>query len=179
MSGVQFAALKERLSRQPGPATRTHRGGDQNTLQRSSLFLQRERLHLAGRIDHDQLFFQKNGAPLRSLLYPASRWRRTLRKLPIRYRKPYSARHSSVSWNLMIGKNPLWTAKQHGHSIATMFRVYSAWMEGALDSDIDAIKSAMRLDSVAIQASTDPKLVAQKSRRTESTVIRTASHLSD
>ena len=40
------------------------------------------------------------------------RWRRTLRSLKLRYRRPYTARHSSVSWNLMIGteKNGLLSA---------------------------------------------------------------------
>jgi integrase len=61
-----------------------------------------------------------------------------------RYRKPYCARHSSVSWNLMIGKNPLWVTKQHGHSVTTMFRVYTAWADGAIEADIQAIKRAMR-----------------------------------
>jgi hypothetical protein len=86
------------------------------------------------------------GEPIRSLLQPHQRWRQTLKQLAIRYRKPYSARHTSVSWNLMIGTGPLRTAKQHGHSVETMWRVYSAWMEGAVDSDIEAIKSAMQLE---------------------------------
>jgi hypothetical protein len=43
----------------------------------------------------------------------------------------------------MVGKNPLWVAKQHGHSISTMLRVYAAWAEGAAESDIDAIKRSM------------------------------------
>jgi hypothetical protein len=43
----------------------------------------------------------------------------------------------------MIGKNPLWVAKQHGHSISTMLRVYAAWAEGAVESDVDAIKRSM------------------------------------
>jgi len=34
----------------------------------------------------------------------------------------------------MIGKNPLWAAKQHGHSVATMLRVYTAWMDGHLSA---------------------------------------------
>jgi integrase len=46
-----------------------------------------------------------------------------LRALKARYRDPYNARHSSVSWSLMIGKNPLWLAKQHGHSVQTIFDV--------------------------------------------------------
>src|SRR4030081_2291239 len=47
--------------------------------------------------------------------------------------------------NLMIGKNALWVAKQHGHSIATMLRAYAAWAEGAVETDIDAIRRSMNL----------------------------------
>ena len=103
----------------------------------------RDQMKRAGKIDHDHLFFQEDGQPIQHARYPYARWRQTLRKLPIRNRKPYGARHSSVSWNLMIGKNPLWVAKQHGHSVATMLRVYIAWMDSAPESDIAAIKDAM------------------------------------
>jgi len=104
----------------------------------------RERLVRAGKIDHDHLFFKETGEPIRNLQYAHSRWRRTLERLPgIRYRKPYCARHSSASWNLMIGRSALWVAKQHGHSIATMLRVYAAWTEGAIEADLEAIKRAM------------------------------------
>jgi hypothetical protein len=48
-----------------------------------------------------------------------------------------------MSWNLMIGKNPLWVAKQHGHSVQTMLDVYAAWTDGTKESDIVAIKRAM------------------------------------
>ncbi len=106
----------------------------------------RERFQRAGVINHEFLFFRDNGQPIRDLLESARRWRRSLARLSVRYRKPYAARHTSVSWNLMIGKSPLWVAKQHGHSVETMWRVYSAWMEGAVDSDIDAIKQAMQFD---------------------------------
>lgn len=97
----------------------------------------RERLQAAGKI------VQSDGKPLRNLQYAQARWRRTFRALPLRYRRPYVARHSSVSWNLMIGKNPLWVAKQHGHSIETMLRVYAAWAEGAVEADVAAIQRAM------------------------------------
>jgi hypothetical protein len=43
----------------------------------------------------------------------------------------------------MAGKNPLWVAKQHGHSIATMLRAYAAWAEGAAEVDVEAIKRSM------------------------------------
>ena len=87
-----------------------------------------------GKIDHDFLFFKEHGEPLRNLLCPGHRWRRTLGKLRnIRYRRPYTARHTSVSWDLMIGRSALWVARQHGHSITTMLRFYAAW--GARDSN--------------------------------------------
>jgi len=106
----------------------------------------REHLVRAGKIDHGHLFFKETGEPIRNLQYTHSRWRRTLLQLSsIRYRKPYCARHSSVSWNLMVGKNPLWVAKQHGHSIATMLRVYASWTEGAIEADLDAIERAMAM----------------------------------
>jgi hypothetical protein len=81
-------------------------------------------------------------APIRRLYTPYSHWRTTLRRLPIRYRKPYAARHSSVSWDLMIGRNPLWVAKQHGHSLLTMLRVYAAWTADAPETDAVAIQDA-------------------------------------
>ncbi len=94
-------------------------------------------------IEHNQLFFKDNSTAIRTLGYPAKRWRLSLERLGQRYRRPYSARHSSVSWNLMIGKNPLFVARQHGHSLVTMWRTYAAWMDGAIESDIGLIRAAI------------------------------------
>jgi integrase len=104
----------------------------------------RDQLSRTGHLNHQQLFFDTDGSAIRRLREPYARWHRTLRGLSIRYRKPYAARHSSVSWNLMAGRNPLWVAKQHGHSILTMLTVYAAWTEGALEADVAAIRRAMR-----------------------------------
>jgi integrase len=103
----------------------------------------RARLEAAGVIRHDHVFFHETGEPFWNLLIPGKRWRATLSSLQLRYRRPYTARHSSVSWNLMAGKNPLWVAKQHGHSVSTMLRVYAAWAEGAVESDVEAIRRSM------------------------------------
>jgi hypothetical protein len=62
-----------------------------------------------------------------------------------------------VSWNLMIGENPLWVSRQHGHRVATMFSTYAAWMDGALESDIAIIEGAMNREKSAAQ------LITQKS----------------
>jgi hypothetical protein len=112
----------------------------------------RKRLQLAGKIDHDHLFFKENGELIRNLQYPYRRWRWTLaRQSTIRYRKPYCVRHSSVSWDLMVGRTPLWVAKQHGHSITTMLRACAAWAEGAIETDIEAIKHAIDFSPRAIK----------------------------
>lgn len=119
-----------------------------------------EKLKLAGKIDHDELFFKENGEPIRSLQYPWRNWRHTLQvTLKGRYREPYSARHSSVSWNLMIGKNLLWVSKQHGHSVQTMLDVYAAWIEGAKESDIEAIKRAMESRPRTVTRSANSTLI--------------------
>jgi hypothetical protein len=49
----------------------------------------------------------------------------------------------------MVGKNPLYVSRQHGHSVETMWRTYSAWMDGAVESDIALIKQSMERDAVS------------------------------
>jgi len=104
----------------------------------------REALKDSGWLKHECLFFDSCGAPLLDLCASYRRWHSTLSRLPIRYRKPYTARHSSISWNLMADRNPLWVAQQHGHSPFTMLTVYAAWIQGTRRSDIAAIRRAMR-----------------------------------
>jgi integrase len=55
-------------------------------------FRLRARLEAAGHIDHQHVFFLETGAPFRSLQCPQVRWRKTLRSLNVRYRRPYTAR---------------------------------------------------------------------------------------
>lgn len=43
----------------------------------------------------------------------------------------------------MMGKSPLWVSKQHGHSLETMLRIYTAWAQGAMEADIKHIERAM------------------------------------
>jgi integrase len=111
----------------------------------------RERLQRTGCIQHDSLFFDANGAPINRLQQVYGHWRQTLQRLAIRYRKPYAARHSSVSWDLMLGRNPLFVAKQHGHSLLTMLSVYAAWTDGSLEADVAAIRRAMRAPAYAVR----------------------------
>jgi hypothetical protein len=38
--------------------------------------------------------------------------------------------------NLMLGRNPLFVAQQHGHSVLTMLSVYAAWTRGSPEADV-------------------------------------------
>lgn len=81
--------------------------------------------------------------PYHDLQIPWKRWAFTHKRLTIRYREPYQVRHTSVTWNLMIGKNLLWVALQHGHSAAVMLKTYAKWIAGSTDEDVQEIKNAM------------------------------------
>jgi hypothetical protein len=95
------------------------------------------------KISHDRLFFLEDGSAISDPEVTRWRWNESLQKLGIRQRGPYHARHSSVTWALMLGKNLLWVAKQHGHSVEVMLRMYAVWIEGATGADIQAIRNAM------------------------------------
>ena len=66
----------------------------------------------AGKISHDRLFFLEDGSAISDPEVTRWRWNESLQKLGIRQRGPYHARHSSVTWALMLGKNLLWVAKR-------------------------------------------------------------------
>jgi hypothetical protein len=95
--------------------------------------------------------------------YPARRWRKTVEALKLRYRCPDTARHRSVSWNLMLGRSLLWVSKQRGHRTVTMLQTYAAWIDNAVDTDVEAIRQGMGLSP------DDPGHVIRAMRQTVST----------
>jgi integrase len=58
----------------------------------------------AGKINHDRLFFLEDGNAISDPEVTRWRWNESRQKLGIRQRGPYHARHSSVTWQLMLGK---------------------------------------------------------------------------
>jgi len=94
--------------------------------------------------------------PIRNLKYPYVRWVYVLEKYAVRYREPYNARHSFVSWCLMTGKNPLWCSKQFGHGVQVMFERYGTWIDGASEADVEAARQAMRENSTAAKIGSVP-----------------------
>jgi integrase len=118
-------------------------------------------------IDHEHVFFKDDGEPIRHLHYGWKRWRQSLDRLGVRARAPYKARHSFITWNLMLGKNPLWVAKQHGHSAHLMLDVYANWLDGTDAPEIARIEHAIqRSPMLWHQRGTSPERVPQPLERT-------------
>lgn len=57
-------------------------------------------------------------------------WAPCLRRLGIRYRRPYNMRHTHATLMLMAGVNPAFAAKQLGHSVELFLGTYSRWIDG-------------------------------------------------
>lgn len=87
--------------------------------------------------------------PYHDLQVQQRHWAWLHKKLGIRYRVPYQLRHTSVTWNLMIGKNLLWVAQNHGHSVSVMLKVYAKWLRGTTDAEVNAIRKAMGYENVS------------------------------
>lgn len=59
-----------------------------------------------------------------------SYWTPLLKRLGIRYRRPYNMRHSYATAMLMANMTPAFCAKQLGHSVEMFLRTYSKWIDG-------------------------------------------------
>jgi integrase len=57
-------------------------------------------------------------------------WAPMLKRLKIRYRRPYNMRHTYATAMLMAGMTPAFCAKQLGHSVEVFLRTYSKWLDG-------------------------------------------------
>lgn len=58
-------------------------------------------------------------------------WVIALRTARVRYRPPKECRDTSVTLALMAGADPIWVAKQHGHSLQVMMKDYAKWIPRA------------------------------------------------
>ncbi len=62
-------------------------------------------------------------------------WTPTLKVLGIRYRRPYTMRHTYATVMLMQGMNPAFCASQLGHSVEMFQRTYATkWINGERDA---------------------------------------------
>jgi len=58
-------------------------------------------------------------------------WAPILKRLGIRYRRPYNMRHSYATGMLMAGMTPAFCARQLGHTVEMFLRTYAKWIDGS------------------------------------------------
>lgn len=69
-------------------------------------------------------------------------WLSALRKLGIRRRRMYDARHTYATMCLMAGMNPAFIAAQLGHSVQVLLSTYAKWISSPNDwSELDKLKA--------------------------------------
>lgn len=130
--------------------TKTFKVRDVELNQRAMDALTRQKTHT----------FLKNGYvfenPVTSEPYSEERplrrayWNPTLKAIGMRMRNFYQTRHTYATLNLMAGANPMWVAKQLGHStMAMVLTVYSKWIDGA-----DKSNERGKIDSMFKQTAT-------------------------
>ncbi|BAN25861.1 site-specific integrase [Caballeronia insecticola] len=71
-------------------------------------------------------------------------WASILKRLGIRYRRPYNMRHSYATSMLMAGMTPAFCARQLGHTVEMFLRTYAKWIDGSQnDLEMALLEDAM------------------------------------
>jgi integrase len=114
--------------------TKTHRTREVqlNSRSRAALVATKAETFLAG--EH---VFQDPRAGTRwsdERAFRRSHWTPCLKRLGIRYRTPYTTRHTYATMMLMAGMRPAFCAGQMGHSVEMFLRTYAKWLPGAGDA---------------------------------------------
>ncbi len=79
-------------------------------------------------------------------------WVVALRTAKIRYRPPKECRDTSVTVALMAGADPLWVAKQHGHSVTVMMKDYARWIPKAdRGRNLETLNRALGVSDSAVK----------------------------
>jgi integrase len=87
-------------------------------------------------LKHDHVFVHpETGEALRYQKAINRVWRKIMKKTGIRYREPYNCRHTCATQWIMAGANPVFVAKQLGHSVQMTLTVYSKWINSQGDAD--------------------------------------------
>jgi integrase len=74
--------------------------------------------------DTDLIFLEKDRGSIDNRVF-LNRWKKVLASAGVKYRKPYSTRHTAISHALENGANPIDVAGQCGHDVGTLFEFYA------------------------------------------------------
>lgn len=124
--------------------TKTNVSRDVKLNSRALAALQRQRQHtqMAG----NEVFQDpRYGTPWSDeRAFRRSYWTPVLKRLGIRYRRPYNMRHTCATTMLMAGMNHSFCAGQLGHSVDIFQRTYTTWIKGQQDDqEMDRWEAAM------------------------------------
>jgi len=76
-----------------------------------------------------------------------SYWTPCLKRLGIRYRRPYNMRHTYATIMLMAGMTPAFCARQLGHSVEVFLRTYTKWLDGEQnDMEMARLEATIKAD---------------------------------
>jgi integrase len=121
--------------------------------------LQRQKTHTfiqGGHVFHDP----KTDAPWKydTITDVRSFWQITLKRLSIRYRRPYNMRHTYATLGVMSGARPAFLATQLGHSLRVFFEVYAKWINSKDDrEEIAKLDQAIQLSPNCPQTGQTPE----------------------
>ena len=80
-----------------------------------------------------------------------SYWTPILKKIELRYRRPYQMRHSYATSMLMASMNHSFCAKQLGHSVEVFQKTYSTWIDGPQDN-LEMARLELNLGRAEVEA---------------------------
>lgn len=103
-----------------------------------------KRLHGMADDRSGYVFANRNGQPFDTHNFTNRVWYPLLRHLGLRSRRPYQLRHTCATLWLTAGENPLWIARQLGHSnVEMLFRVYARWVKDVTRNDGSAFEKLL------------------------------------
>ncbi|MEX3914811.1 DUF3596 domain-containing protein [Paraburkholderia sp. BR10872] len=75
-------------------------------------------------------------------------WERMLKRIGMRYRRPYNMRHSYATAMLMAGMTPAFCARQMGHSVEMFLSTYAKWLDGSQNEiEMARLEASLSLES--------------------------------
>lgn len=138
---VQRARVRGKIK---GTKTGSIRDVELSTRALAALQSQKARTFLAG----GPIFLHPaTGEPIIDDRPPRLFWTAALKAVGLRHRDAYQTRHTCISLWLMAGANPMWVARQAGHSSPQMtFQRYGRWIARA-DAGMEMAKVEARIKS--------------------------------
>lgn len=127
--GASLSVSKGRVICRETKSTKTNKARVVQLTQRVIAALSAAKL----KSNSEWIFSNSNGSPMLKDRQQKIDWDETLEYLGIRYRRPYTCRHTRASLALKAGVPPRWMAQQLGHSITVFETTYAKWIDEESD----------------------------------------------